>query len=420
MKNKILNLKIPGIKLLQHPLFSGSFLMFGGGMAVNVINYLYHLIMGRLLGPVGYGVLASIFSLLYIVSIVPLSTSISIVKFISGAKNKKELSNIYYGIKSFAFKLSTILLLMFTLLSFPLAKFLNIQDTFSVFVVGIVMFFSILTLVNQATLQGLLKFQWFVIPNLVLAIAKLLLGIVFVFFGFSVGGAVVGILIASIFAYVVSTFSIRGFVARATKTDFNTRKFIKYSIPVLLQAFAFTSIFSVDVLLAKHFLSPFEAGVYASLSTLGKVVFFATSPIASVMFPIISKRHSGGIKYKKILFLSLLLTAAISLIITVIYYFFPRVAISTLFGKEYLDGASSLIFMAGFMVLYSISYLLVNYFLSIGKTIVVVLPILAALIQGLLIYFHYHSNKVEIVNTSLVVTLFLTVSLLVLLKNEKI
>ena len=63
--------------------------MVGGSMLSNVVNYLYHLAMGRILGPVDYGILASLFSIFYIIGIVPLSSSVSIVKFVSTAKNKK-------------------------------------------------------------------------------------------------------------------------------------------------------------------------------------------------------------------------------------------------------------------------------------------------------------------------------------------
>ena len=62
-------------KLINHPLFSGSAIVFVGNMTANVVNYLYHLIMGRMLGPVEYGVLASLYSVLYLVGIIPSSAA---------------------------------------------------------------------------------------------------------------------------------------------------------------------------------------------------------------------------------------------------------------------------------------------------------------------------------------------------------
>src|SRR3989344_3766281 len=92
-------------KLINHPLFSGSAIMFVGSMGANAINYLYHLIMGRLLGPVEYGVLASLYSIMYLISIIPSSASVSIVKFISSAKDN-EVSSVYNSINRMIFKLA--------------------------------------------------------------------------------------------------------------------------------------------------------------------------------------------------------------------------------------------------------------------------------------------------------------------------
>ena len=82
--------------------------MIGGSMFVNATNYVYHVLMGRILGPVDYGVLASVFALLYIVSIVPMSTSVAIAKFVSSAKDKKEEAEIFNGIKHFIYRVSLV------------------------------------------------------------------------------------------------------------------------------------------------------------------------------------------------------------------------------------------------------------------------------------------------------------------------
>lgn len=419
MISKILKLKIPGIRLLQHPLFSGSFLMFGGSMAINAINYLYHLVMGRILGPSSYGVLASLFSLLYIVSIVPLSTSVSIVKFISSAKNEGELSSVYYGIKNYVFKFSAVLLVIYILIAFPLANFLKIQDNISVIMVGPIMFFSIITLVNQSTSQGLLKFIGFVVPNLISSLVKLGVGVLLVLIGYSVGGAIFGVLSGAIFAYLVSSLAISNVVKNVKNAKFDVNKFVNYSLPVLLQAFAFTALFSVDVLLAKHFLSEFEAGIYASLSTLGKVIYFATSPISSVMFPIISKRFSSGERYNKIFFTSLSLTLGVSHAIVFVYWRFPNLVINTLFGSNFFSGSENLVFMGVFMVFYSTSNLLMNFYLSRGKTWVVVFPVIASFAQLIFIYFFYHSSITEIIKVSMYITICLTIALFALINYEK-
>jgi len=44
-----------------------------------------------------------------------------------------------------------------------------------------------------------------------------------------------------------------------------------------LASLATTSFLSMDVILAKHFLAPKEAGYYALLALAGKMIFFAGS-----------------------------------------------------------------------------------------------------------------------------------------------
>ena len=80
---------------LGNPLFKGSFIVLTGSTIANVGSYLFHLLMGRLLGPVDYGVLESLISLSYFLG-VPLSVfTIVIVKYISQEKKNKEKLSLF-------------------------------------------------------------------------------------------------------------------------------------------------------------------------------------------------------------------------------------------------------------------------------------------------------------------------------------
>lgn len=401
-------------RILKHPLFSGSFLMIGGSMLVNVVNYVYHLTMGRILGPESYGVLASLFSILYITSIVPGSASLAIVKFISSAKDKRERTSIYNAIKSFILKLSLGAAAAIMVTSPFIASFLNVKDVFSVVLVAPILFFSLITLVNQSTLQGILNFYGVVGPNLISSIGKLLLGVLFVLVGFSVLGAMWGVLLGVVFAYILSVLLIRGNIGSDHKKGFNLKPFFKYSLPVLIQAFAFTSIFTTDVILVKHFFSAYEAGIYAALSTLGKIIFFAASPVTGVMFPVIAGRVSRGERYLKILLISIGLTSLISLGILFIYFLFPTYAITILYGSQYLAAKEGLVWMGLFISFYSLSYVLTNFFLSAGNTKVVILPLSVAVVQIILIWFR-HSSYLDVIMISLGLVAFLFLALGLLL-----
>jgi len=244
-------------KLLKHPLMSGGLIMVGGSMGVNAINYLYHLLMGRLLGPVDYGVLASLYSIIYLLGIVPISASVAIVKFISAARDKKEVYSIYLSLKKLVFYIAAVVSIVLLVSSPVIAKFLNIANFWLVSLLAVVNFFILVVLVNQATAQGLLKFSGSVIPNLISSVVKTLVGIILVILGFSVFGAVVGVVLASALAYFYSVWFIVRHLKKEVVEPYRLNAFLRYSFPVLVQAFAFTSLFTVDVILVKHFLSPF-------------------------------------------------------------------------------------------------------------------------------------------------------------------
>lgn len=409
-----------GLTIFKNPLFTGSAVMVGGNMIVNAVNYVYHLVMGRILGPLDYGVLASIFSILYIVSIVPLSTSFAIVKFVSDSKNDEERYAVYKNIKSFIYKIAIIGGILIFGLSPIIASFLRIGKISTVLFIGPIFALSLVVLVEQAAMQGVLKFSGVVVPNFVSATSKLLLGIIFVYFGFSVTGAIGAVFLGALFAYFGAKILSKGIFRKSGSESFKLSNFLRYAFPVLFQALAFTSIFTVDLILAKHFLPAFEAGLYAALSTLGKIIYFATQPIAATMFPIVSGRRSRGEKYKHIFLTALLLTFLGALIINLFYFLYPEIAIRLLYGSKYLAATKELVWMGAFIGIYGMASVIINFFLSIGRTKVVIAPVLAAVMQiiGLTIW---HQSILQIIQVSLVVTvaLFTSVALYLLLSWSK-
>ena len=386
--------------VLRHPLFSGSLIMVGGNMVVNVVNYAYHLIMGRVLGPVNYGVLASIFSILYLISVVPSSASVSIVKFISSAKGNGEVYSVYRSLSRFVFILAGVTSLVFMTFSPFVAKFLRIENISIVAMVSFVLFFSLITLVNQASSQGLLKFSGLVVPNLVSAVVKLGLGITLVLLGWSVFGAIFAVVVGAVLSYLYSRWFIKRVLTGKSSKFFNLKPFFKYSIPVLVQAFAFTSLFTTDLILVKHFLPEFEAGIYAALSTLGKIIFFAVSPIVGTMFPIVAGRKSRGESYEKVFLFSFVITLAISSLVVVFYWLFPNIAIGVLYGKAYLSAKSDLVWMGIFILFYTLANILVNFSLSLGRTKVVWFPLLIAVLQVVALWF-WHGSLLQVIQISL-------------------
>jgi len=398
-------------KLLYHPLFSGSLLMIGGNLIANFINYIYQVIMSKQLGIIGYGELSSVFAIFYIMTIIPSSASPSIVKFISSSKTHHEASLIYKRINSLILKVGLILSLSILILSPLLANFLRISLN-EVALVAPVVLFSLLTIPNQALLQGLLHFWGNVGPNVIASASKLIFGLIFVIIGWRVFGAVFGVLFGSSIGYIYSLYLAKKFLNKYNpKGKFDFKIFLKYSIPVLIFSFAFTSFFTMDLILVKHFFSEIDAGIYATLSILGKIIFFAASPIANVMFPLVAGRHSKGQKYFKLLIMSLLITITISLGIVAAYSIFPNFIIGVFSKGKNIIPPQYLVWMGLFICFYTISFFMVNFFLSIDEVKIVFLPLAFAILQILLIWI-FHTSLLLVIQISLSLMAVLFVILL--------
>ncbi len=399
------------ISVFTSPVFSGSMVMIVGSNATNVINYLYHLIMGRLLGPASYGELATLISILGLASMIPFSLGLVIVKFVSSAKNEKETSNLIYFLNKKFFLLGLGMFLLIFLISFSLSSFLNIKNPFLLVMIGGTFICSIPALFYRAVLQGLLRFNQLVISTIGENLIKLILAIVFVLIGLSIQGVIIAFIIASLSGLLISRYFIQNLKSKRTK-DPSSRlsPLILYSVPILIQSFAMTSLYSSDLILVKHFFSTHDSGLYAALSNLGKIIFFGSGPIAAVMFPMVAKKQTVGESYRKVFLYSFGLTVIFALFVLLIYWIFPEIAIRALYGSAYLSAASLLFWFGLFMTLFTIASLFLSFQLSLGKTWVVIIPLVAATAQMILIWF-YHDSLKGVIFISIGVCALLTICL---------
>ncbi|EKD90450.1 MAG: capsular polysaccharide biosynthesis protein [uncultured bacterium] len=409
MKKKIVLFK----KIISNPLFSGSFLMIVGSNFANAINYIYHTLMGRILGPSSYSELAAILSIINLVGIIMVSLGLVVTKFISSAKNEEEIKALigWFNIK--IFYLSLFILLLFLISASFISTFLNLHSNLPVIIMSFVIFITFPTFLLRASLQGLLKFNKLVSTLVLEHFLKLVVGLTLVVLGLSVSGAIFGILISVICAWILSRFFLGKYYSGETRFNLGkTKPIVFYALPVFIQSLSIASLNSTDLVLVKHFFNPHDAGLYAALSTLGKIIFFASGPIVAVMFPMVSQKFSKKEPFINLFSYGLALTLLISFCILWFYYLFPDLAIRVLYGSAYLEASSLVIWFGLYMAIFTLTYFLTNFFLSIGKLKVVIFPLFTALIQIFGIWL-FHESLLEVIKVSLAAVFVLLISLLI-------
>lgn len=389
--------------------------MFLGLTVVNAGNYLFHLLTGRMLGPANYGELESIISSLYLLGIIPIALNLIVVKFVSSqsASDPEEIPVFFrwLNLRLIVFGVFSLVLLLLIIPHW--AGFLKLDNSLPVLIAMLSFPLSLLMVTARSFLQGLMNFVAFTFSQIIEVLSKLLLAVLFIRWGWGVSGVSGAMVTASILGFFYALYVLRPFfMAHRGKTFHKSKQLLKYGFSVVISTISLTSLFTTDIVLVKHYFTSFEAGIYASLSILGKIIFFGSGPFVTAMFPMVSQKKEKGESYHNLFWITVFLVLLSSLAVSAIYFVFPDLMIGLLFGKEYLVGKDLLVLFAVFISLYSLCSVFVNFYLSISKTIVVVIPLFFSIVQVVLIVI-FHQSLAMVIIDSIITCVLLFISLLI-------
>jgi O-antigen/teichoic acid export membrane protein len=378
---------------LKWALIKDTVILSAGMTTANVSNYVFHLLMGRFLGPVNYGVLASLISLMYFIMVPNLALQLVVVRYGAGfhaVGQDGKLNTLFKYLSKRIFVISLAAFFVALLASRAISSFLNIASIWPVAILSGVFLTIYLLPLNRGILQSIEDFTQLSINYGLETVVKMVIGLTLVFIGFSVSGAVTGITISIMLAYAFSLLPLRKILAKPDEPfDIEFSQLIKYAVPVFLALFCLNAYYSVDVILVKHFFSGVNAGHYSGLSILGKIVVFASLAIIGVMFPKVASRHRRNERHSHLLGYALLVVFAISGLIVIVYFLVPKLIIGILFGSSYLAIAPYLGLFGLVSLLIALANVFVNYYLAIRQTgCVPFLLIVAAAQTGLIWWLH--------------------------------
>lgn len=401
--------------IIVHPLITGSILIFISTFVGNVGGFIFNLFMASNLSIADYGVLASLTSIVTLCSYIANSIAPSIVQFGGNYFAEKNLSAVrvlYSKAGKFQLSFGISMLLCFIIFSNQINNFFHIGSISLLIITGLSVFVSILMTLNLALLQAKLAFAYISFITIIASVGKLLIGVGLVSIGMSIHGAVIAILLSSIAPFLLSFLPLR-LVFNTAKNNFTikTKELFFYGVPSALCVLALNSLITTDILMVKHLFNAENAGLYAGLSLIGRVIFFFTAPIGMVMFPLVVQKYNKKENYVGTFLLALIIVMLSSLAISISYYIFPsQIILLFLKQKEYLSLTPLLGYFSIFITLYSILSVIVNFYISIKKTKIVLLIVAGSIFQVISIMI-YHRNLLEIINISTIVVFLLLICL---------
>lgn len=391
-------------KVSPQQLFMGSVLLVNGG------NYLYNLLLGRLLGPEAYADAALLVTLLLVLSFLGMTFQLTTTKFavVFSGKDWESFRNRIY---KQAIIIGVLTGALFVYFAKDLQLLFQTNTPYMFVVLGFGIPFYFFMSVNRGTYQGQQNFNMLSITYQTEMWSRLLITLAFVVFCPWEPALSVAMGIAFSFLFGLIPSDTKGIAI--SKPSLLTQKHVKRvnRFIFLTLGYEITQIIinNSDVLMVKHYFGANDAGLYASLALIGRVVYFVAWMFVMLLLPSVVQKEKDGESTTPVLFRYVGYVALLSVTIITGCYLFPELIIKLMFGDAYLSMAGLLWLYALATSLFAIGNIFAYYFLSLDHYLPVIISGVLGLAQILVITI-FHDSLEQVVQVQIAIMIALLIS----------
>jgi O-antigen/teichoic acid export membrane protein len=408
------------IRDLRRGVLSGSAIMLVSSVFVGVMNLVYNFAVAHKLGAGQFGHASAIYTVLMLLSSVTLSFQLLCSKFVARSDSESERIAIYNLLhrRSWLGGLGVGIVLLSG--SSAISHYLNLPTPLLVRVLAVGTVFYVPLGTRRGFMQGTYDFFPLALNFSLEAVVKLVGAVVLMSAGYSVEGVVGAISASLIVAYFVA-IPRKHYLGKVQQTTL--RAGMEEGVQAVIFFIGQVIINNLDIVLVKHFFDATQAGVYAAVALIGRVVYMLSWSVVSSMFPFSAGVRSNEKDGRTVLTTALLLASAISGLFILAAWLMPAGLWQILLGAGFPhEGrhfySSLLVLYALTTAIYALSVVLMTYEISrkIGNVSWLQLGFSGAIIIGIYI-FHDSLHSVITVQLVLMLILLLLVSLPFLRKS---
>lgn len=389
---------------------------FIGTLAIGALNYLYYPILGRMLAPNSFGEVQTLFSLFAQIVIFLSVLGLVTVNIVTNYHDSTKTNTVILELEKLSLGFGLLVVLCSLVAANTLKGFFNFSSAVPFIVLAIAILVTVPVTFRNAYLRGKQKFGLVAWAGITSAAGDIIFSVLFVLMHGKTTGAITGLVIAQIselvfVAIVAYQFGFVEHIRNEIIQPLNLRLVLpelKYASMVLIGSLGITIFYSMDILLVKHYFNAHVAGLYAGISTVGRIIFFLTASVAQVLMPAI-KLAASPTQNQQILFKSLVLLLLIGGAAWIAFALAPRLIIRILMGSKYLPYADLLPRFSLSLLIVSIVNLLVIYQMALRRYMAALLVVIGVAVTIVLVTLH-HANLSALVNS----LLFGSVALLIL------
>ena len=330
----------PGeLGVLRGRVVRGSAILLLSSGLVAAINLLYNILIARMLGPASFGHASALYTLLMLMAAITFSFQIITSKFI--ARNSEILvqAQIYASMLRRAWQIGLGIAIVLAFGSAYLKSYFNLPEQRDLVLLAIATGVYIPLGVCRGRMQGCCNFRDLAINVVVEVVVKFGAALLFLHFGLGVTGVMTAVLLSIVAAYIAGAPPIQYRVSGLTRT---LRKIAPFGegMQVVLYFIGQVILSNLDILLVKHFFPPPEAGIYAAVALVGRVVFMLSWSVVSSMFPV-SASHTHRQVGQSLLYTAVLLVTTVNCAFIAAVALAPKTLWTMLLGKPFLLAVAS-------------------------------------------------------------------------------
>jgi O-antigen/teichoic acid export membrane protein len=402
-------------RLLGNRYLRDNALLLGANIVAGILAYILHPLLAHLMGVRTYGQVAALIALSLVLLTPTQLVATVAAKYASSMAVTRSFGNLNDFVRRFTVILLPIgvgIAVLFGAVSGYIAMFFHIGSREGIVLLGLVFVVSCVTPLNLGTIQGLQRFGWYAAITVLSASLRVVLPVVLVLVGLGINGAMLGIALGALLAYVASFRPLKAILRGAREPMESVRAVWSFALLAAGAGAGMVALFSIDTVFARHYLGAHDAGLYAALATIGRTALFITSSVAVVMFPKVVALHERKERHAHVVVQALASAVVLAGAIEAVFYIAPSMVSRVLFGQAFAAMASTLPLYGLAMLFLAAAQVLVTYLLAIGNRIVVLTIILACLLEAALIVWRHATisqltQAVVIANAALLVALLL-------------
>ncbi len=318
-------------KTLQARIVSGSIVLLSGSGLTTAINLTYNIAVARFLGPKGFGQATVVYTILTLISAVTLSFQIISAKLVAKHISVEGKSAVYRGFHRGAWGCGILVAIILLSFQTPIADYLNLPDPILVALLAIGAAFYVPLGCRRGYIQGTYNFRRLA-ANLVVEGAFRLGGSVVLILS---GLGVEGVIVANAAAVVVAYLTAAPKLADRAPNPLRFSQVLGESSQAMIFFSGQVLINNCDIVLVKHFFFAKEAGLYAAVAMVGRVIFAFSSAVVNSMFPLVAATRGEEREDLRVIATSLLLVLITGSVLALGLGIAPAWIWTTFFGSGF-------------------------------------------------------------------------------------